>query len=132
MVIFLFSHLLTCKNSTIMWNAALLSLILHLSFIKCFAFFKFNMSSQKSDMNNSIRTIYIKFIIIITRLGPEGRKIPPSSRERSISVRMYLWYCSFRNGEVNGLTPEGLVSRALYRRDPIGFTGISCTAIFHE
>ena len=35
-----FSHLLTCKNSTIFWNVALLVLILHLSFFKCFAFFQ--------------------------------------------------------------------------------------------
>ena len=42
-----FSHLLTRKNSTICWDATLLALILHLPFFKFFAFFKFNMPSQK-------------------------------------------------------------------------------------
>ena len=44
----------------------------------------------------------------------------------------YLRYCSFKNGEVIGLNPEDFVSRALYRRGPIGFTAVSCTAIFDE
>ena len=35
------------------------------TFLKCFAFFKFNMSSQKSDKNNSIRVIFMKIIIKI-------------------------------------------------------------------
>ena len=43
----------------------LLALILHLSFFKCFVFFKFNVSSQKSDKNNSMRIIFIKIIINI-------------------------------------------------------------------
>ena len=38
----------------------LLALILHLSFFKRFVFFKFNMPSPKSDINNSIRIIFIK------------------------------------------------------------------------
>ena len=62
---FLFSHLLTSKNSTIFWDATLLALILDLSFFKCFLFFKFNMPSQNPDMNNSIRIIFIKIIIKI-------------------------------------------------------------------
>lgn len=33
---------------------------------------------------------------------------------------------------MNGLTPEDLVSRVLYRRGSIGFTDISYTAIFDE
>ena len=36
-----------------------------LIFFKCFSFFKFIMPSKNSDMNNSIRTIFIKIIIII-------------------------------------------------------------------
>ena len=51
---FPFCHLLTCKNLTIFWDATILALILHLPFFKCFMFFKFNIPSQKSDMNNSI------------------------------------------------------------------------------
>ena len=53
------------KNSTIFQNAMLLALILQFSLFKSFVFFKFNMPSQKSDMSNSIRTIFIKFIIKI-------------------------------------------------------------------
>ena len=45
---------------------------------------------------------------------------------------MYLRYCGFRNGEVNGLTPEDLVSRALNCRGPVGFTGISYIKMFDE
>ena len=60
MFLFLFSHLLTCKNLTIFKDAMLLALILHLSFFKRFVFFKFNMPSPKSDINNSIRIIFIK------------------------------------------------------------------------
>ena len=33
---------------------------------------------------------------------------------------------------MNGLNPEDLVSRALYRRGPTGFTGISYTEIFDK
>ena len=62
---FLFSHPLARKSSTIYWDATLLALILHLSFFKCFVFFKFNIPSQKSDNNNSIRIICIKIIIKI-------------------------------------------------------------------
>ena len=36
------------KSSTIYWDATLLALILHLSFFKFFAFFKFNMLDKKS------------------------------------------------------------------------------------
>ena len=55
------------KNSNIFWDATLLVLILHLSFfLKFFVFFKFNMSSQKSDENNSIRIIFIKIIFKIS------------------------------------------------------------------
>ena len=38
---------------------------------------------------------------------------------------LYLKYYSFKNVEVNGLTPDDLAFRALYRRGPIGFIGIS-------
>ena len=37
----------------------------HYFFFKCFAFFKFLTPSQKSDMNNSIRIIFIKIFIFI-------------------------------------------------------------------
>ena len=46
-VLFLFSHLLISKNSSIFWDATLLTSILHLSYFTCFTFFKFNMPSQK-------------------------------------------------------------------------------------
>ena len=59
------------------------------------------------------------------RLGQEVVYVPPSPSQRSIGIMMYLRHCSFRNGEVNGLTPEDLVSRALYHRGPIGSTVIS-------
>ena len=68
----------------------------------------------------------------INRLGPEEGWVPPSSRQRSIGIMMYLRYSGFRKGEVNGLTPEDLASKILYRRCPVGFAGISCTAIFDE
>ena len=45
---------------------------------------------------------------------------------------MYFGYCSLTKGEVNELTPEDLVSRALYHGGPIGFTGISYIDIFDE
>ena len=61
---FLF-HLLTSTNATILWDAMLLALFLHLHLFKCFAFFKFVMSGEKSDKNNSIRIIFIKIIIKI-------------------------------------------------------------------
>ena len=63
--LFLFSHLLTCKNSTIFWDAKLLRLILYLPFFKCFTFFKFTMPNKKPDKINNIRTIFIKIIIKI-------------------------------------------------------------------
>ena len=53
------------KSSTFYWDVMLLPLILHLSLFKFFVFFKFNMLSQKSDKNNSIRIIFIKIIIKI-------------------------------------------------------------------
>ena len=68
----------------------------------------------------------------INRLGPEEGWVPPSSRQRSIGIMMYLRYSGLRNREVNGLTPVDLASKALYRRYPVGFAGISCTAIFDE
>ena len=54
-------------------------------------------------------------------VGPEEGWVPPSSRQRSIGIMMYLRYSGFRQGEVNGLTPEDLASRTLYRRCPVGF-----------
>ena len=51
-----FHHVLGCHNIGI--NSLLI-------FFKFFAFFKFNMPSQKSDKNNSIRIIFIKIIIKI-------------------------------------------------------------------
>ena len=68
----------------------------------------------------------------INRLGPEEGLVPRSARQRSIGIMMYLRYSGFRKGEVNGLTPEDLASKILYRRCPVGFAGISCTAIFDE
>ena len=68
----------------------------------------------------------------INRLGPEEGWVPRSARQRSIGIMMYLRYSGFRKGEVNGLTPEDLASKTLYRRCPVGFAGISCTAIFDE
>ena len=68
----------------------------------------------------------------INRLGPEEGWVPPSSRQRSIGIMMYLRYSGFRKGEVNELTPEDLVSKTLYRRYLVGYAGISCTAIFDE
>ena len=65
LVLFLFSHLLTCKTYTISYHAPLLALILHLTFLKYFAFYKFNMPSQKYDTNNNIRIIFIKILIKI-------------------------------------------------------------------
>ena len=43
---------------------------------------------------------------------------------------MYLRYGTFRKQKGN--RPEDLVSRALYRRGPIGFTGILYAAIFDD
>ena len=68
----------------------------------------------------------------INMLGPEEGWVPPSSRKRSIGIMMYLRYSASRKGEVNGLTPEDLASKTLYRRCPVGFAGLSCTAIFDE
>ena len=45
-----FHHLLGCHNTDINSSVIL---------FKCFAFFKLNMPSQKSDMNDSIRIIFI-------------------------------------------------------------------------
>ena len=70
----------------------------------------------------------MSFIPLNTKLGPEGGYLPTSLRQRSVGIMMYRRYCSFRKLEENGLTPEDLVSIALYRRGPMGFTGISCTA----
>ena len=52
----------------------------------------------------------------INRLGPEEGWVPPSARQRSIGIMMYLRYSGFRKEEVNGLTLEDLVSKTLYRR----------------
>ena len=52
-----FHHLLGCNTIGIISS--------HIFFLKCFAFLKFNMPRQKSDMNNSIRIIFIKIIIKI-------------------------------------------------------------------
>ena len=49
--LFLFSHLLTCANPTICWDATLLALI---------AFFKSNMPSQKSDKKGFLTREKIK------------------------------------------------------------------------
>ena len=46
-------HLLGCHTTDINFSL----------FFKFFALFKFNMPSQKSDMNNSIRIVFIKIII---------------------------------------------------------------------
>ena len=51
-----FHHLLSCQATGI------ISLF---NIFKCFAFFKFNMRSQKSDKNNTIRIIFIKTVIKI-------------------------------------------------------------------
>ena len=68
----------------------------------------------------------------INRLGPEEGWVPSSSRQRSIGIMMYLRYSGFRKREVNGLNLEDQASKTLYRRCPVGFAGISCTAIFDE
>ena len=68
----------------------------------------------------------------INRLGPEEGWVPPRARQRSIGIMMYLRYSGFRKREVNGLTLEDQASKTLYRRCPVGFAGISCTAIFDE
>ena len=65
LVLFLFSHLLICKNFTIFYDVTPLALIIHLYFSKCFAPFKFASPSQNSDMNNRIRIIFTKIIIKI-------------------------------------------------------------------
>ena len=63
--LFLFSHLLTCKNSTIYWDVMLLALILHLSFLKFFSFFKLTMPSQKAVLIRlKIRKISFTAIVI--------------------------------------------------------------------
>ena len=61
---YFFSHLLTCKISTIFYDATLLKLIIPLSFFEC-CVFKFQMASQKSDANNRISIIFIKVFIKI-------------------------------------------------------------------
>ena len=61
---FFFSHLLSFKNVTIFKDTMLPALILLSPFFKCFAFFRFPVPSQKLDMNNRIRIIFIKIIII--------------------------------------------------------------------
>ena len=58
-----FFHILRCNNSTMFLDATISASILHLSFFKFFVFFKFNMPSQKSDKNNSIRIIISKVIV---------------------------------------------------------------------
>ena len=73
-----------------------------------------------------------KIQFFINNLGPVKGWALPSSRQRSIGIMMYLRYSGLRNREVNGLTPVDLASKALYRRYPVGFAGISCTAIFDE
>ena len=73
-----------------------------------------------------------KIRCFINKQGPVKGWVPPSSRQRSIGIMMYLRYSGFRKGEVNGLTPVDLASKALYRRYPVGFAGISCTVIFDE
>ena len=62
--------------------------------------------------------------LFINRLGPEAGWAPPSSRQRSIGIMIYLRYSGFRKREVNGLTPEDQASKILYRRCPVGFAGI--------
>ena len=60
-----FSHILTCENFTILYDATQLALVLHLSVFNCFTFFKFEIPRQKSDKTNSIRIIFVKVIIKI-------------------------------------------------------------------
>ena len=64
MVLFLFSYLLAYTNPTILLDVTPLVLILFLYFFKCFTFFKFIVPSQRSDMNNSFKIIFMKISII--------------------------------------------------------------------
>ena len=71
---------------------------------------------------------------LLIRLDPEGGYVPPRPKQMSISIMMHLRYGSFRNEEVNGITPEDLVSSILYFRGlSIRFTGISSiNALFDQ
>ena len=65
LVLFLFAHLLTYKNSTIFYGATLLASILHLPFSKVLCIFESHYAKQKSEICNSIRIIFKKIIVII-------------------------------------------------------------------
>ena len=66
------------------------------------------------------------------RLGPKEGQVPPRPSQRSVCIMMYLRYCSFRKGKVNGLTSEDVIFRTLYRRGPTGFIGMSNIEMFDE
>ena len=62
----------------------------------------------------------------------DGRHQPALEKRLLVLWCTLYRYFSFRKGAVNGLTPEDLVSRALYRSGHLGFSGISHAPIFDE
>ena len=63
---------------------------------------------------------------LLVRIGREGELVTPSSRQTSIGIMMYLRCCSFRRGEMNGLTPDDLASRALYSEALLIYQILKC------